>query len=50
MSKGKKTSDKKRPPKYEKPFTVDVSFEDFIKITVTPKEDLKPEDFKTKKS
>ena len=52
MSKGKKTSkasDKKRG-KYEKPFTVNASFADVIKIAVTPKEDLRPEDFNCKKS
>lgn len=40
---------KERSKKYDKPFTVNASFEDFIKIAVTPKEDLKQEDFKFKK-
>jgi hypothetical protein len=45
-----KATDKKRTEKYEKPFTVNASFEDIIKIAVTPKEDLKKEDFGCKKS
>jgi hypothetical protein len=47
MPKEKKTSkvtSKGRSANYEKPFIVNASFEDFIKIAVTPKEDLRKED------
>lgn len=53
MAKEKKTrkvSNGKRAVKYEKPYTINTSFEDFIKIVVTPKEDLNPEDFNCKKA
>jgi hypothetical protein len=51
MAKAKKPAkavDKKRG-KYEKPLKVNATFEELIKIAVTPKEDLKKEDFDCKK-
>lgn len=40
---------KGRAKKYEGRYTVNASFEDFMKIVVTPKEKLNQEEFKLKK-
>lgn len=47
MAKPKKEKvKKKRSEKYEKPYVVNATMDEFFKIVVTPKEELKEEDFK----